>query len=45
MLEDEKCLIGSPCSECIEKCGYHKASSGQEEREKENAVYSETENR
>lgn len=24
MLEDKKCLIGSPCSECIETCGYRK---------------------
>lgn len=24
MLEDKKCLIGSPCSKCIETCGYRK---------------------
>ena len=39
MLDDKKCLIGSPCSECIETCGYRKIHSldiDQDEKEKEN---------
>lgn len=39
MLEDEKCLIGNPCSKCIETCGYRKTYSrdnDQDEKEKEN---------
>ena len=36
MLEDKKCLIGSPCSECIETCGYRIRDNGQDEKEKEN---------
>ena len=39
MLEDKKCLIGSPCSKCIETCGYYKTynrDNGQDEKEKEN---------
>ena len=44
MLEDKKCLIGSPCSKCIETCGYRKTYDGQDEKEKENAIYSKTEN-
>ena len=40
MLEDEKCLIGSPCSKCEKTCGYYKTLQpclkGQDEKEKEN---------
>jgi hypothetical protein len=39
MLEDKKCLIGSPCIKCVETCGYRKTYSrdnGQDEKENEN---------
>ena len=37
MLEDKKCLIGSPCFECIESCGYHPTySRDNDQDEKEN---------
>ena len=39
MLEDKKCLIGSPCCNCTEECGYYKTHSrdnDQDEKEKEN---------
>jgi hypothetical protein len=39
MLEDKRCLIGSPCFECIESCGYHQShnrDNGQDEKENEN---------
>ena len=47
MLEDEKCLIGSPCKHCDpEVCKYYKRSyslviKGQDEKEKENERISE----
>ena len=39
VLDDEKCLIGSPCKNCIKTCTFRKTYSlviDQEEKEKEN---------
>ena len=39
VLDDEKCLIGSPCKNCIKTCTFRKTYSlviDQEDKEKEN---------